>query len=216
MTLQWDIIKKIRFCFGYGIVRFSKANYFRSLVECSASSVCLRICRQIALITDCFWFLTSAYDESKIPSDPVTMSWRIFRCLYQRAFISISIANPPEWDGSRWQASSQGIVIVSLDVLSLFCWIENGTLRENFLLPPFTRTLLHWSKPRLEPRPARQSFCLSRAMWKESENMWELAGWSTESDLGKNARLAESSPIYFRIRLSVFQPCILNESFFAG
>lgn len=83
--------------------------------------------------------------------------------------------------------SSQGIVIVSLDVLSLFFWIENGTLRENFLLPPFTRTLLHWSKPRFEPRPARQSFCLSRAMWKESENMWELAGWSTESDLGKNA-----------------------------
>lgn len=104
MTLQWDIIKKIRFCFGYGIVRFSKANYVRSLVECSASSVCLRICRQIALITDCFWFLTSAYDESKIPSDPVTMSWRIFRCLYQRAFISISIANPPEWDGNRWRA----------------------------------------------------------------------------------------------------------------
>lgn len=104
MTLQWDIIKKIRFCFGYGIVRFSKANYVRSLVECSASSVCLRICRQIALITDCFWFLTSAYDESKIPSDPVTMSWRIFRCLYQRAFINISIANPPEWDGNRWRA----------------------------------------------------------------------------------------------------------------
>lgn len=41
--------------------------------------------------------------------------------------------------------SSQGIVIVSLDVLSLFCWIENGTLRENFLLPPLyenTATLI--------------------------------------------------------------------------
>ena len=216
MTLQWDIIKKIRFCFGYGIVRFSKANYVRSLVECSASSVCLRICRQIALITDCFWFLTSAYDESKIPSDPVTMSWRIFRCLYQRAFINISIANPPEWDGNRWRALFPRYCD-SFFRCSLTILLDRERYSQRKLSsPPLYENTATLIQAKARTKTSAPIILLVPSHVKESENMWELAGWSTESDLGKNARLAESSPIYFRIRLSVFQPCILNESFFAG